>query len=382
MAEEKKKQPKNIFELQTSFKKKYGKTDKGKDKIKSGDQIESTPLICSTGSFSLDLALGKNGLPSSRIYEYMGKPSGGKSTLSFITAIEAQKVKKTVAIIDLEGTFDKDWFINLGGTVDEYFLLLQPDTGEEAFSMMDDLVESGLVSLIVVDSVSLLSTEEEREKDYGEASMAQLARLMSTGLKKLTPKVNKSDCSIIFINQMRISNMSGYGRPDESTGGNALKFYASARLEITRKEVIGDKDNPDGFKTEIRVVKNKIGVPLRRVLTSLYIGTNGKYGIDVDAEIVDLAIYYNLITRWKKNQRTEELEPDNKGHWYVYKDKVEVHGRPKVISTFTEDESLFKELKEEVISIVKSNEKPEEGSFKDEVEKEEKAKRKKRGEEE
>jgi len=351
-------------------------TGKGmKNTAKVGTELSDTTILCSTGSFALNLGLGLGGLPDSRIMEYYGQPSGGKSTMSFISGIELQKLGQNIAVIDIEGTFDKKWFVNLGGDLDK-LLIIVPDSGAIAFTKMVELLESGIIGLVIVDSVSTMLTDAQINKGFGEDSMAQLARLMSDSLPKVNNVMNKlvkknGKCaSIIFINQMRVTNMSGYGNPQSATGGNALPFYASVRLEISRVSKtnggnIGSDENPIGFKTQIKVVKNKIGPPFRKVITSLYIQAP-KFGIDIDAEMFDLAVYYNIIMKRKKDEDGNfVIDPDGKGAWYLMSDdEIDwIYGRDKAIEHFLADRELFTDVKERVIDIVDTKGKAEEDSF-------------------
>jgi recombination protein RecA len=369
----------------------------GKDAVKSGDDVEYVPKLCSFGSLSLDSVIGIMGIPKGRILEYFGPPSGGKTTLAIMSAVEVQKthfervikkkddkgkVKKeqrnsmgVVAFIDLENSFDRKWFENYGGSVeDEKFLYIKPDTGEEAFSALEQILESGEVDLVIVDSVATMLTEAESEGDFSVGQhMAQLARLMSQGLKKINSSmIGNPHCSVIFINQTR-SSMDKY-KPDEGTGGNSLRFYSSIRLYVSRvggdDGIIGDKEAPEGFKTRIKVRKNKVGPPARTVEISLYIGPN-KYGVDKDEEVVEIALSMGLIERKKKDKETDELYVDPKGTYYCIKDEV-FYGRPKLYKYIEENPKIIEELKILVTTFEKNVSEPEENSFDSEVKKEEK----------
>jgi len=359
MAEEKEegKKDKKINYLK-EIEKKYGK-----GKLITGTEYRlNTPIIASTGSFALDIALGCGGIPEGRMLEYYGQPSGGKSTLSLISMVEVQKKGFKTAIVDLEKTFDRQWFENMGGN-SELLLYTRPSSGAEALDIIEMLVKSNEVSLIVVDSVSAMLTSAEKEADYAEATMAQLARLLSSGLKKLNDAVGNSKCSVIWINQTR-SGIGMYSPPVVTTGGNALKFYTSIRLMVSRGDVIGEADDPDGFLTKVKVEKNKCGPPKRIVVTNLYIGKNGKYGIDKDEEVIDVALFKGLIKRVKK-EGDGYIESET-GKSYQYRDYV-VMGKQNFINSLLENKEIFEAIKNEITQIFVEQDIPEEGSYNDEV---------------
>jgi len=347
-----------MSDLLKQINKKYGE---GKAMIGTEYRLH-TPIIASSGSFALDIALGCGGLPQGRILEYYGQPSGGKTTLSIISGIECQKKGYKIAFVDLEGTFDRFWFENLGGN-SEKLIYTKPDSGGEALDIIDMLIKSDEVSLIIVDSVSAMMTNAEKEAGFDEAQMAQLARLLSSGLKKINNAIGNSKCSLIMINQTR-AGIGTYGSPMVTTGGNALKFYASIRLNVNRGDVIGDKENPEGFMTKIEVKKNKCGPPFRKIITNLYIGTNGKFGINKDEEVVDVALFKNIIKRVKR-EGTEYVESET-GKSYKYNDLV-VMGKDNFINSLLENRSIFDQLKAEIQKIFVQEDVPEEGSFNEEV---------------
>ena len=322
----------------------------GKGSLKFGDEaISNVPIICSSGSLKMDLGLGCNGIPQSRMIEYFGPPSGGKSTLAIITMSEAQKKysEKVVSFIDLENSFDRTWATNLGLDCSK-ILFSQPDSGEEAFSLIEMMIKSNEVSFIVVDSISGLLTRAQLEAGYDEAQMTQLARLMSQSLPKINNILKDSFCTILFINQTR-QKIGSYGNPEDTQGGNALKFWASIRAEIRRGEVIGDKDNPSGFITKIKILKNKVGPPFRKIETELFIGPD-KYGIDKVAEIADLAIVNGII---KKS-----------GAWFSYNDE-RLQGRENLVNMLRANEKIYNEIFTLVSKTVLKNDAPIIGSFQD-----------------
>ena len=323
----------------------------GKDSIIKGNEFRlKTPIISSTGSYALDIALGCGGLPEGRILEYFGQPSGGKSTLAQISAIEVQKVGGIAAYIDMEGTFDRQWFNNLGGDSGK-LLISSPDTGAQALDIVETMVKSNEVNFVVVDSVSAMLTQAELESDYEDQHMAQLARLMSGGLKKLNIYVKKSKCTVLYINQTR-QGIGMFVSPVQTSGGNALKFYASIRLSVNRGESIGEKENPNGFITKIKVEKNKCGPPHRKVLTNLYIGAGGKYGIDTKQEVIDLAIEKGIVNKG--------------GAWYKYEingEEIKWQGKEKTIEYLTSNDEIYNEIKSKIEQRYIDDDVPEPGSY-------------------
>lgn len=371
-AKKEKKKITSLSELHTQMVKDYGK-----DSVLSGDQIPEVPVLCSFGSIALDVAVGIGGCPRGRILEYFGPESGGKTLLLLLTIIEIQTIGGTGAFVDIENTFDPSWFKKLGGSLDpNKFILLKPKTGAEAFEMIDQLVASNLVDIAGVDSVSTMATAEELEGDYGDAHMAQLARLMSDSLKKLqNTMASHPRCTVIFINQVR-TTMDKY-KPEVTTGGRALLHYASVRLRITRvggeDGILGEKDNPSGFRTRIKVMKNKVGPPFRLIETSIYINHPTKVGVDKDEELLDVAISMGLVKRCIKDKETDELVPDENGTWYVIGDQ-KFYGQPKFKKYIDENPQVLQDLKPAIIAYMKKREapEPEPESFAAEVKKERK----------
>jgi recombination protein RecA len=313
------------------------------------EAIKNVPIICSSGSYKLDLALGCGGIPQGRIIEYFGPPSGGKTTLALHTMKEAQikYADKKVAFIDLENSFDRLWATNLGINCDEIFFA-QPETGEETFELIEMLIKSGTVSFIVVDSVSGMITRAQVESDYGDPTIAQQARLMSQSLPKINNLLKNSFTTVLLINQIRMK-IGGYGNPEVTQGGEALRFYSSIRNEVRRKEVIGEKESPIGFVTKIKNVKNKVGPPYRVVETELYVGPD-KYGIDKLAEVADLAVVNEII--------------EKSGAWFKYKEE-KIQGRPNLIEYLRNNTDVYNDIYKQVFAISLKNDAPVVGSFND-----------------
>lgn len=284
------------------------------------------------------------------------------TSISLLMLAQVQKVGYNAAFIDVENSFDPDWASNLGVDLDK-LIIAQPDSGDEVFELIEMMILSGDIKFIVIDSVSAMATKAEIEGDYGDAHISQLARLMSSGLKKLNTTMKGKDVTVSFINQIRMK-IGGYGNPETTSGGNALKFYSSVRFEVRRREVIGDKEDPDGFVTKIKLAKNKCGPPFRKVEVNMYIGKNGKYGVDNDEEIIDVGMISGVIRKYKKDKETGELIEDEKGSWYKYKD-VELYGRQKFIDEINSREDYLESLKKEVTVIFNKKNEPVEGSFAD-----------------
>ncbi|HRO16312.1 MAG TPA: recombinase RecA [Paracoccus sp. (in: a-proteobacteria)] len=267
-------------------------------------EIEST----STGSLGLDIALGIGGLPKGRIIEIFGPESSGKTTLTLHVVAEEQKKGGVCAFVDAEHALDPQYAKKLGVNLDE-LLISQPDTGEQALEIVDTLVRSGAVSLVVIDSVAALTPKSEIEGDMGDMQMGSQARLMSQAMRKLTASIGRSNCMVIFINQIRMKIGVMFGNPETTTGGNALKFYASVRLDIRRTGSIKDRDEVVGNATRVKVVKNKVAPPFKQVEFDIMYGE----GISKVGELIDLGVKAGVV--------------EKSGAWYSHGDERIGQGR-------------------------------------------------------
>jgi len=267
-------------------------------------EIEAT----STGSLGLDIALGIGGLPKGRIIEIFGPESSGKTTLTLHVVAEEQKKGGVCAFVDAEHALDPQYARKLGVNLDE-LLISQPDTGEQALEIVDTLVRSGAVSVVVVDSVAALTPKSEIEGDMGDMQMGSQARLMSQAMRKLTASIGRSNCMVVFINQIRMKIGVIFGSPETTTGGNALKFYASVRLDIRRIGSIKDRDEIVGNATRVKVVKNKVAPPFREVEFDITYGE----GISKVGELIDLGVKAGVV--------------EKSGSWYSYGDERIGQGR-------------------------------------------------------
>lgn len=293
--------------------------------FKVGDKPKVEVEVISSGSYLLDAALGVGGYPKGRIVELYGGESSGKTTLTIHAMVEAQKAGGKVAFIDAEHAFDMEYAEKLGLDTSELFIS-QPDNGEQALEIADKVVESGLFSIIVVDSVAALTPKAEIEGEMGDSKMGLHARLMSQAMRKLTAKIHKSNTIAFFINQTRDKIGIVFGNPTTTTGGNALKFYASIRLEISKSTQIKEGDTPIGHKLKIKVVKNKVAPPFRTAETNLYYGE----GISKIDEILDIAVNKAIV---KKS-----------GSWFSYGDTKLGQGHNAVISLLKDHPELVDEL--------------------------------------
>ncbi|MDC0975910.1 recombinase RecA [Alphaproteobacteria bacterium] len=283
----------------------------------------------STGSLGLDVALGIGGLPKGRIVEIYGPESSGKTTLALHVVAEAQKAGGACAFVDAEHALDPVYAKKLGVNIDE-LLISQPDAGEQALEIADTLVRSGAISVLVVDSVAALVPRAELEGDMGDSHMGLQARLMSQALRKLTSSISKSNCLVIFINQIRQKIGIMFGNPETTSGGNALKFYASVRLDIRRIGAIKDKDDIIGNQTRVKVVKNKVAPPFRTVEFDIMYGE----GISKNGEIVDLGVSAEII--------------EKSGSWFSYKEQRIGQGRENVKRFLAENTDIAKEIEDKI----------------------------------
>ena len=300
--------------------------------IKLGAQTDLTGVdVIPSGSILLDEALGVGGYPRGRIIEMYGPESSGKTTLALHAVAEAQKMGGIAAFIDAEHALDPVYAKNLGVDIDNLWVS-QPDNGEQALEITENLVRSGAVDIIVVDSVAALTPQKEIEGDMGDSMMGLQARLMSQALRKLTAIVGKSKCMIIFINQIRMKIGIMFGNPETTTGGNALKFYSSVRLEIRRIESIEGKGEEDavGNRVRVKVVKNKVAPPFRKVELDIYFGK----GISATASLLDSAVKHGII--------------DKRGAWYTRGEEKVGQGKENAINFLKENPDYAKQIEAQI----------------------------------
>lgn len=297
--------------------------------MRMSDNLEPQNIeVCPTGSLSLDLALGVGGLPKGRIIEIFGPESSGKTTLSLQVIAEMQKTGGTCAFIDAEHALDIQYASRLGVQVPD-LLLSQPDTGEQALEIVDALVRSGSVDLVVVDSVAALTPKNEIEGVMGDSLPGLQARLMSQALRKLTTSISRTKCIVIFINQIRMK-IGGYGNPETTAGGNALKFYSSVRLDIRRVGAIKKGDEVIGNETKVKVVKNKVAPPFKQVKFDILYGQ----GISRLGEIIDIGTELNVL--------------EKSGAWYSYNGNRLGQGKEKVRDLLKENVELKQEIEKKI----------------------------------
>ena len=297
--------------------------------MKLGDSKIEPMEVISTGSLGLDIALGIGGLPKGRVVEIYGPESSGKTTLAIHAIANVQKTGGIAAFIDAEHAFDRFYAEKLG--VDTSSLLIsQPDNGEQALEIADNLIRSGAVDLVVIDSVAALTPKAEIEGEMGDSRMGLQARLMSQALRKLTGVINKTGCCCIFINQLREKIGIMFGNPETTTGGNALKFYASVRLDIRRISQIKDGESVSGNRARVKVVKNKVAPPFRMAEFDIIFGE----GISKVGEIIDIGVEKGIIKK--------------AGSWFSYEDTKLGQGRDSVKSLFMENPDLAQEIENKI----------------------------------
>ena len=306
--------------------------------MKMGDRAVIEVETIPTGSLGLDVALGVGGYPRGRVVEIYGPESSGKTTLTLHAIAEAQKKGGIAAFIDAEHAFDRYYAENLGVDV-ENLIISQPDNGEQALEITDNLIRSGAIDIVVIDSVAALTPKSEIEGEMGDSKMGLHARLMSQALRKLTGSISKTNCTVIFINQLREKIGVMFGNPETTTGGNALKFYASVRLDIRRSTQIKDANSAVlGNKTRVKVVKNKVAPPFKTVEFDIMYGK----GISKVGEIIDLGVDFEII---KKS-----------GSWFSYDDTKLGQGRDAVKRLLMDNPELMEELElkiKEAIAAIK-----------------------------
>jgi len=305
--------------------------------MRMGDVTGNDVAAVSTGALTLDLALGIGGIPKGRITEIYGPESSGKTTVALHCVAEAQRIGGVAAFIDVEHALDPAYARIIGVDVDQ-LLISQPSTGEEALEIVDILVRSGAVDIIVIDSVAALVPRAEIEGDMGDTHVGLQARLMSQALRKLTGSISKSSTSVIFINQIRMKIGVMFGNPETTSGGNALKFYASIRLEIRRGEILKQGDEIVGNKVKVKVAKNKVAPPFRRAEFDIMYGE----GISKSGCLIDCATKIGII--------------DKAGSWYSYGDRRLGQGKENTRTTLKEDANLFNEIETKILQHYKIGE--------------------------
>ena len=303
--------------------------------MRLGENVGMNVEAIHTGSLTLDLALGIGGIPKGRIVEIYGPESSGKTTVALHCVAEAQKAGGTAAFIDVEHALDPVYAAKLGVDIDS-LLVSQPDSGEQALEIAEALVRSGAIDIIVIDSVAALVTKAEIEGDMGDSHVGQLARLMSQALRKLTGALAKTDCAAIFINQLREKIGVVYGNPETTTGGRALKFYASVRIDVRKGEQLKDGSEIIGARTKAKIVKNKVAPPFKTAEFDIMYGT----GISHVGELVDVGVETGVI---KKS-----------GAWFYYGETRLGQGRDNVKKLFSENKELAAEIEEKIYAAVKS----------------------------
>lgn len=303
--------------------------------MKLGENTKMHIETFSTGSLALDIALGVGGIPKGRIIEIYGAESGGKTTIALHMVAEVQKAGGVAAFIDAEHALDPAYARNIGVNVDDLYVS-QPDCGEQALEITETMVRSGAVDIVIVDSVAALVPKAEIDGDMGDSHVGLQARLMSQALRKLTAAVSNSGCTVIFINQLREKVGIMFGNPETTTGGRALKFYASVRLDVRRTEIVKKDGMPVSNKVKIKVVKNKVAPPFREALTEISYGK----GIDVYGEVAELAVANGLV--------------EKKGAWYTFPDQSKCQGNDGVKEYLSSHPEEMETIKNEILKIAES----------------------------
>ena len=303
--------------------------------MKMSDQAVQDVEAISSGSLGLDLALGVGGYPRGRVIEIYGPESSGKTTLTLHAIAEAQKAGGIAAFIDAEHAFDRTYAKNLNIDIDN-LIISQPDHGEQALEIAENLIRSGAIDIVVIDSVAALTPKSEIEGEMGDSKMGLHARLMSQALRKLTSSISKTNCTVIFINQLREKIGVMFGNPETTTGGNALKFYASVRLDIRRSTQIKNSNSDVmGNKTRVKVVKNKVAPPFKMAEFDIMYGE----GISKIGEIIDIGVDYEIVKK--------------AGSWFSYEDTKLGQGRDAVKTLLKDNPELMEELETKIIDAIK-----------------------------
>jgi recombination protein RecA len=304
--------------------------------MKMGDKAIEEVEVISSGSLGLDLALGVNGYPRGRVIEIYGPESSGKTTLTLHAIAEAQKAGGIAAFIDAEHAFDRNYAEKLGVDI-ENLIISQPDNGEQALEIAENLIRSGAIDIVVIDSVAALTPKSEIEGEMGDSKMGLHARLMSQALRKLTGTISKTHCTVFFINQLREKIGVMFGNPETTTGGNALKFYASVRLDIRRSSQIKDGENVIGNRTKVKVVKNKVAPPFKTAEFDIMYGE----GVSKTGEILDLAVEFEIVKK--------------AGSWFSYGETKLGQGRDAVKSLIKDNPELADELEQKIKASIKES---------------------------
>jgi len=304
--------------------------------MKMGDKAVEEVEVIPSGSLGLDLALGVNGYPRGRVIEIYGPESSGKTTLTLHAIAEAQKAGGIAAFIDAEHAFDRNYAEKLGVDI-ENLIISQPDNGEQALEIAENLIRSGAIDIVVIDSVAALTPKSEIEGEMGDSKMGLHARLMSQALRKLTGTISKTHCTVFFINQLREKIGVMFGNPETTTGGNALKFYASVRLDIRRSSQIKDGENVIGNRTKVKVVKNKVAPPFKTAEFDIMYGE----GVSKTGEILDLAVEFEIIKK--------------AGSWFSYGETKLGQGRDAVKVLIKDNPELADELEQKIKDLIKEN---------------------------